>query len=232
MTKKSAGNASTPMITASIVRPCETAKAKPITSSTNVANPGDGFRFVPAPHRWLTAQASFRNTRAGEGPAPLATVSPKSSRSARGNMKHMAPLSDEELAKAFAAAVENYAAGRTRTPRAPLDPVQATLDRLLYHRGGDGILELSVSQPRPKYQTLLGIVIWVETQTLGPVEAEFHLDQDGSVKRFTVRAGDGRVSREDAPAYPLGSWRKRLRFLEGRPTVDEDWEHVLRYQFD
>jgi hypothetical protein len=73
----------------------------------------------------------------------------------------------------------------------------------------------------------------VETQTLGPVEAEFDLDKaEGSVKAFTVRAGDGRISREDAPGYPLESWPKRLRFLESRPTVDEDWEHVLRYEFE
>jgi hypothetical protein len=38
-------------------------------------------------------------------------------------------------------------------------------------------------------------------------------------------------AREDAPGYPLESWRKRLRFLESRPTVDEDCEHVLRYEF-
>jgi len=145
----------------------------------------------------------------------------------------MAPLSDEELAKAFAVAVENYADGGTGTVTARLEAIRATLDGLLYHCGSDGILELSVSQLRPAYLTLLCIVIWVETQTLGPVEAEVHLDQGGgSVKTFTVRAGDGRISRQDAPGYPLESWRKRLRFLEGRPTVDQDWEHVLRYEFE
>lgn len=50
------------------------------------------------------------------------------------------------------------------------------------------------------------------------------------MKAFAVRAGDKRVPRRDAPSYPLDSWRKRLRFIEGRPLGDEDWEYVLRYE--
>jgi hypothetical protein len=141
----------------------------------------------------------------------------------------MGSLTEEDLAKALAAAVEHSAASGMRD----LEAVRDRLDDFLYRRGGDGILDLSVSQTRPPCISLLGIVIWVETQTLAPIEAEFDLDPTtATVKAFTVRAGDGRISRHDAPGYPLDSWRKRLRFIESRPTVDDDWEHVLHHQFD
>ena len=151
--------------------------------------------------------------------------------STHGIMKQVTPPSEEEHAKALAKAVADYAADGMEVSPPPLDAIQGGLEDLLFLRGSDGILELSASRPRSTFLILLCTVIWVETQTLGPVEAEFHLDA-GSVKAFTVRAGDGRVSRQDAPGYPLESWRKRLRFLEGRPTVDQDWEHVLRYEFE
>jgi hypothetical protein len=145
-------------------------------------------------------------------------------------MKDVVPRSEEELATALAAAVEGYAARGTGDRS--LQGIQEGLHDMLYHTGSDGILELSVSQSRSTCITLLGIVIWVDDQTLGPLEAEFHLDKaDGAVTAFTVRAGDKRISRRDAPSYPLESWRKRLRFIEGRPLVDEDWEHVLRHEF-
>jgi hypothetical protein len=139
------------------------------------------------------------------------------------------PRSEEELARALAAAVEGYAARGTGDRS--LEEIHEGLDDLLYHRGGDGILELSVSQPRSTCVALLGIVIWVEDQTLGPLEAEFRLEAAGKVKALTVRAGDKRIPRRDAPSYSLASWRKRLRLIEGRPVVDDDWEHVLRYEF-
>jgi len=136
---------------------------------------------------------------------------------------------EEELAKALAAAVAHSAASGMRD----LEAVRGRLDDFLYRRGGDGILDLSVSHIGPACISLLGIVIWVETQTLAPIEAEFDLDRTtGTVKTFTVRAGDRRISRRDAPGYPLDSLRKRLRFIESRPAVDDDWEHVLRHQFD
>ena len=114
-----------------------------------------------------------------------------------------------------------------------LEAVRGRLDDLLYRRGGDGILELSASQTGPSRVSLLGIVIWVETQTLAPIEAEFELDRTtGTVKAFTVLAGDGRICRRDAPDYPLDSWRKRLQLIESRPAVDGDWEHVLHHRFD
>jgi len=114
-----------------------------------------------------------------------------------------------------------------------LEALRDELDDFLYRHGGDGILELSASQTAPTSISLLGIVIWVETQTLGPVEAKFDLDgTTGTVKAFTVRAGDSRISRRDAPGYPLDSLRRRLRFIESRPTADDDWEHILRHRFD
>lgn len=136
---------------------------------------------------------------------------------------------EEDLAKALAAAVEHSAASGMRD----LEAVRDRLDDFLHRRGSDGILDLSVSQTGPACISLLGIVIWVETQTLAPIEVEFDLDQTaGTVRAFTVRAGDGGVSRRDAPGYPLDSWRKRLRLIESRPTVDDDWEHVLRHHFE
>ena len=110
-----------------------------------------------------------------------------------------------------------------------MQAVGETLDQLLYRRGGDGILELSVSRSEPGWLTLVGLVVWVEDQTLAPLEAVFRLDASGFVKRFTVRAGDARLPRRDVQALPLGSWRARLRLIEARPTEDEDWEHVLDY---
>jgi hypothetical protein len=60
----------------------------------------------------------------------------------------------------------------------------------------------------------------------------FKLDEaSGAVKALTIRAGDARISRRDAPTYQL-SWRKMTRFIASRPTVDEDWEHVIHYEFE
>ena len=112
---------------------------------------------------------------------------------------------EEDLAKALAAAVGELAASGERD----LTALRERLDNFLYHRGGDGILELSVSQTGATCISLLGIVIWVETQTLAPIEGEFDLDSaTEAVKAFTVRVGDKRTSRRDAPRYPLDSWRK------------------------
>jgi len=141
----------------------------------------------------------------------------------------MGTPTEEDLAKALAAEVEHSAASGMRD----LEAVRDRLDDFLYRRGGDGILDLSVSKTGPPCISLLGMVIWVETQTLAPIEAEFDLDwTTGTVKAFTVRAGNRRISPRDAPCYPLDSWRKRLRFIESRPTEDDDWEHVIRHQFD
>jgi hypothetical protein len=139
----------------------------------------------------------------------------------------VAPRSEKQLAAALAAAVQDYAAA---CGDRSLQAIQEALDDLLYRRGSDGILELSVSQPEAASLTLVGIVIWVEEQTLGPLEAVFSLDEAGSVTRFSVRAGDARLPRHDAPAHALDSWRSRLRFVEARPTADEDWEYVLHYK--
>jgi hypothetical protein len=111
-----------------------------------------------------------------------------------------------------------------------LQAVSDALDGLLYHRGSDGIHELSVSESRPTRLALLGVIIWVEEQTLGPLEAVFLLDGAGSVTWFTIRAGDARLPRRDAPAYGPRSWRKQLWFIESRPAADADWEHVLDHR--
>ena len=146
----------------------------------------------------------------------------------RCTLADMGTPTEEDLARALAAAIEYAPPSGMRD----LEAVRDRLDDFLYRRGGDGILELSVSQSGPTRISLLGIVIWVETQTLAPIETEFDLDRTmGTVKGFTVRAGDGRISRQDAPGYPLESWRKRQRLLESRPKVDEDWEHVLHFEF-
>jgi cold shock CspA family protein len=130
----------------------------------------------------------------------------------------------DDSAKALAAAVEAYAPGGMQIPPPPLDAIQATLDDLLYIWGGDDILNLSVSQPRPTYLSLLCIALLLDAHTrYEPVEGEFHLDRMGSVKAFTVRVGDARVPRGHPP---------RQVDVENRPTKDEDWEHVLRYAFD
>lgn len=141
----------------------------------------------------------------------------------------MPPLSDKEIAAALASAVQEYVA---LDEEASLQTIQERLDDLLYHRGGDGILELSVSEAETASFTVVGIVVWVEEQTLGPLEAAFRLDDAGSVRGFIVRAGDRRLPRKDAPAYPLDSWRSRLRLVEARPTEDDDWEHVLQYEVE
>ena len=141
-------------------------------------------------------------------------------------MEGVAPRSEQELARALARAVEESAAGGMRD-------LQATLDRLhdlLFGRGSDGIVDLSVAQSGSTCVTILAFVIWVESQRLGPVEAEFHLDQaKGSVQAFTVRAGD---ARRDAPVYSSEFSRTWLGEFASRPTADEDWEHVLHYDFD
>ena len=136
-------------------------------------------------------------------------------------------LSDEQLAMDLAAAVENYAAVGTGSSPVP-QAIADGLDNLLYGCGGDGVLELSVSS-EAGCLAILGIVIWVEEQTLGPLEAEFQLDKAGrAVQAFTIRAGDGRISRRDAPSYPQ-SWRAVHRIIAGRPTADEDWTEILHH---
>ncbi len=138
--------------------------------------------------------------------------------------------SEEEVATALVAAVQSYAAAGTGTRPLP-QVIEDCLHTLLDERGSDGILELSVSQPRSTCITILGIVIWVTEQTLSPLEAEFQLDKaGGAVKSLTIRAGDGRISRRNAPEYPQ-SWRKLHRIIASRTTVDEDWAHVLHYEF-
>jgi hypothetical protein len=136
---------------------------------------------------------------------------------------------DDDLALALVAAVESYAFGGAALERVS-KAVEQAIGHLLYGRGGDGILELSIARPLsfPRL-TMVGIVIWVTEQTLGPIEAEFHLDEAGrAVTAFTVRAGDGRILRRDAPKYP-GSWRAQLQIIATRPTADEDWEHVFHH---
>jgi hypothetical protein len=124
----------------------------------------------------------------------------------------------------LAAAVEAYASGGMRIPPPSLDAIQRTLEELLYSYGGDGILDLSVSQPRSTYLAFTCIAIVLGDRTrYEPAEGEFYLDRAGAVKAFTVRVGDARVP----PGYPA-----RQVDLETRPTDDEDWEHVLRYAFD
>jgi hypothetical protein len=75
-------------------------------------------------------------------------------------------------------------------------------------------------------------VIWVEEQRLGPYEAEFQLDQPGgTVAALTIRAGDTRIPRREAPKYSQASWRTLLRMIEARPATDGDWENVVHYNF-
>lgn len=140
-----------------------------------------------------------------------------------------ARFSEEEVAIALAAAVEKWVAEGAAPP--PLPPaIEKSLDDLLYYYDGDGIQELSILQS-PTYITILGLVIWVDLQTLNPFEAEFQLDEAGGVKALTLRAGDGRIPRRDAPGYS-SPWRTQLRTIATRPTADGDWTHVLHYEFD
>lgn len=139
--------------------------------------------------------------------------------------------SEEEAAIALAAAVQSYVDDRARSGPVPR-AIEEGLDTLLYGWGGDGILELSVSHIDTACVTILGIVIWVEEQTLGPLEAKFQLDKPaGAVKALTIRAGDKRIPRRDAPKYPQ-SWRNLHRIIAARPTADEDWAHALQHKFD
>jgi hypothetical protein len=140
--------------------------------------------------------------------------------------------SEEETAIALAAAVEKWAAEGTASTPLP-QAIEVGLDGLLYGvgNGGDGIRELSVSQSGPTCITIVGLVIWLGPPTLGPFEAKFHLDKAGAVKALTLRAGDGRISERDAP-QDVSSWRTQLRMIESRPNADEDWAHVLHYEFD
>jgi hypothetical protein len=139
--------------------------------------------------------------------------------------------SEDQVARALTAAVERWVAEGTASTPLPW-PIEEGIDNLLYQHGSDGLRELSVSQSRSFSITILGLVIWVAEQTLGPLEAEFQLDKAGAVVAFTLRAGDGRISKRDAPEYGA-SWRTQLRTIETRPTADEDWAraHVLHYEF-
>ena len=139
--------------------------------------------------------------------------------------------SDQELAIALAEAVEKHAADLMGTDRLPPAIAQG-LDAVLYRHGGDGLLELSVLPSRSTRITILGIVIWVTDQTLGPIEAEFQLDKaGGAVKALTVRAGDDRTSPRDRPKYQQ-SLRALQRIIANHPIADEDWTYVLHYDLD
>jgi hypothetical protein len=138
--------------------------------------------------------------------------------------------SGDESAIALAAAVEKWVAEGAASTSLP-QAIEESIDALLYQYGSDGILELSVANSQSTCVTIVGLVIWVTEQTLSPLEAEFQLDKAGAVRALTLRAGDGRISRRDAPEYEA-SWRKRLRIIETRPTGDEDWAYVLHHEFD
>jgi hypothetical protein len=141
--------------------------------------------------------------------------------------------SEEELAHALAEAVENHAADLMSPTgdRAP-PAIEKRLDDLLYRHGSDGLMELSIWPSRPKWVRILGIVIWVSDQTLGPIEVEFQFDKaGGAVKALTVRAGDDRTSPRDRPKYQRSS-RALQRIIANRPTADEDWTYVVHCELD
>jgi hypothetical protein len=137
---------------------------------------------------------------------------------------------EQDLAKVLAAAAERYAA-EERDSNSSTEAIANGLHDLLYGYGGDGVLELSVSQPTSsRCLTVLGIVIWVEEQTQSPLEAVFQFDDVGAVSALTLRAGDRRIAPRDMPGYQE-SWRNLLRIIAARPTADEDWTYVLQYEF-
>jgi hypothetical protein len=141
----------------------------------------------------------------------------------------MGPRSEDEVAAALAADVTTHA--RHGTGSKLPEAIELGLHNLLYERGSDGILELAVSESTSTRLTILGIVIWVTEQTLGPLEAKFERDEAGGpVKEITVRAGDGRIARRDAPKYPQSA-RAMQRIIATRPTADEDWAYVILYEF-
>jgi hypothetical protein len=141
----------------------------------------------------------------------------------------MSPRSEDEVAAALAAAVTTHARHRTASNQLP-EEIEEGLHTLLYERGSDGLHELSVSECTSTRITILGVVIWVTEQTLGPLEAKFERDEaGGAVKAFTIRAGDGRIARRDAPKFPQSA-RALQRIIAARPTTDEDWAHVIHYE--
>ena len=143
----------------------------------------------------------------------------------------MAETSEQELAVSLAKAVENYMADNAEAG-VLTSSMEEGLDNLLYGHGGDGVLELSVSEIQAKSITIVGVVIWVADQTLGPLEATFQRGSRGVVEAATIRAGDRRRSPRDGIKYPPQSWRKLLRMIDGRPQMDEEWSVVLRYVFE
>ncbi len=142
----------------------------------------------------------------------------------------MGPPSEDEVAAALAGAVATHARHKTGSKQLP-EAIEDGLHTLLYERGSDGILELAISECTSTRITFLGIVIWVTEQTLGPLEAQFERGEAGGpVKAFTVRAGDGRIARRDAPKVHQSA-RALQRIIATRPTADEDWAFVIRYEF-
>ena len=143
----------------------------------------------------------------------------------------MAPRFEDELAADLAAAVAKHADFKPGWEPFP-EEVEEGLYKLLYGDGADGVIELTIAERTPTSVTILGLVIWLgRVETAGPLEAAFELDEaSGSVTAMTVRAGDQRVERREAPPPKSASARAVQRLIAARPTADEDWTRVIRYE--
>jgi hypothetical protein len=133
------------------------------------------------------------------------------------------PVSEESLAATLAEAVLRV--DRQAPQSEDIPSVAKALESLLYGYGADGVFELTISDDEPGRIMLVGLVDQLD-ETIGPlVEAKFNLDTTGSaIVDLTVRLGG-------EPGWARDwSWRDQLRFIENRPTLDEDWDIVLHYQ--
>jgi hypothetical protein len=102
------------------------------------------------------------------------------------------------------------------------------LHHLLYLHGGDGVGALEVVEATPTRVTLVGTIIWVDTQSADLMEATFTFDRDSrAINRLVVRAGDEGVSAE-APRFGEWSARYLAERIAHRPESDDQWAVVIR----